>query len=109
MSSVGLNALAIWDFSVSRAEGGVVLILGSNDFVYYHNVEIEFTGVTFCDLPETFSHAEFLLRLSAEDDDSGPRTIYVFAESLIDMRTEFKICATGVEVRVGTVYYYDRK
>ena len=104
-----LNAMEIWDFHVERAGDGTVLIFGSNDFVYYHNVEIEFRGVTSCDLPESFSHAEFLLSPSARtDDDMEPKTVYVFGESMTDLRTEFTLRATSVEVRVGTVHYTNR-
>lgn len=105
-----LNALGMWDFTVAKSDQGSLLILGSTDFTYYHRVEIEFTGVSFHDLPETFSHAEFLLSPSDADADADePRNVYVFGESLVDMRTEYRIRARAVAVRLGTVYYYDRK
>lgn len=101
-----LNALACWDFEIERAGDGTLLILGSNDFDYYHDVEIEFHGVTFCDLPQTFSHAEFLLSPSAcVDDDTDPKTVYVYGTSMIDMRKEFSLRARTVEVRERTVLY----
>jgi hypothetical protein len=96
-----LNALGIWDFTVAKSDQGTLLILGSNDFTYSHRVEIEFSGVSFHDLPETFSHAEFLLSPSVADTEDGePRNVYVFGESLIDMRTEYRIRARGVAVRM---------
>ena len=97
-----LNALGIWDFTVAKSDQDTLLILGSNDFTYSHRVEIEFTGVSFHDLPETFSHAEFLLSPSVADADGDdePRNIYVFGESLIDMRTEYRIRARAVAVRM---------
>lgn len=55
-----VNDLHLWVFEVAR-RGESLLILGSNDFAYYHYLEAEFGGVTFCDLPDTFSHAQFTL------------------------------------------------
>ena len=97
-----LNALEIWDFQVERARDGTLLILGSNDFVYYHNVEIEFSGVEFSNVRELFSHAEFLLSPSA-DPDASVQTIYVLAEG-----AEYRIRAAAVDVRIGTVHYTKR-
>ena len=56
-----INDLQLWDFEATRPAPDSLLILGSNDFVYSHYLEAEFTGVTFCDLPNTFSHAQFRL------------------------------------------------
>jgi len=100
-----INDLHLWDFEVARRDGDTLWILGSNDFVYYHYLEAEFHGVTFCDLPATFSHAEF--RLGKESTDEQP-VVWVKAESPDTAVTEFEIQATSVEVRIGKVYYSDR-
>ena len=91
-----INELHLWDFEVARRDEATLLILGSNDFVYGHYLEAEFTGVVFCDLPNTFSHAEFKL---------GATAIWVYAESMETTATEFEIQATGVQVRIGRVSY----
>lgn len=91
-----INELHLWDFEVARDENGTLLILGSNDFAYSHYLEAEFRGVAFTDLPERFSHAEF--RLGKDG------VVWVTAED-----REYEIQATDVEVRIGRVYYYDRK
>lgn len=96
-----INDLHLWDFEVARREDGVLLILGSNDFTYYHYLEAEFTGVEFCDLPDTFSHAEF--RAGASYGEI--RSIWVFAESMVSSATEFEIQAAGLQVRIGRVPY----
>jgi hypothetical protein len=102
-----INALSLWDFETVHNENDGLLILGSNDFTYYHYLEAEFTGVTFCDLPVTFSHAQFRLGRDIGDDIS---TIWVTAESMVTtLSTEFEIRATGLQVRIGKVYYYDRE
>jgi len=96
-----INELALWDFELAPAADGTLLILGSNDFVYYHYLEAEFSGVTYCDLPATFSHAQF--RLGRDRD-----TVWIAAESMVTNSTEFRLCATDLQVRIGKVYYYDR-
>lgn len=101
-----INALALWDFEVSQHEDGRLLILGSNDFTYYHYLEAQFDGVTYCDLPPTFSHAQFRLGRDVADDW---KTIRVVAESMTTGATEFEIRATGLQVRIGKVYYYERE
>ena len=100
-----INELGLWDFTLSRAEGQTVRILGSNDFDYYHVLELELRGVTFCDLPDEFSHAEFALR-----SEDGELNISVVAEPHLEIgMREFSIHAAEMFVRTGTVYYYDRE
>jgi hypothetical protein len=95
-----INELSLWDFEVAQHEDGRLLILGSNDFTCYHYLEAQFDGVTYCDLPPTFSHAQFRL---------GRDVIRVVAESMTTSATEFEIRATGLQVRIGKVYYYERE
>lgn len=96
-----INALHLWDFELARNEGGVVLILGSNDFTYYHDLEAEFRGVAFCDLPARFAHAEF--RLGADG------VVWVWAEPVLDAtEREYEIQAAELEVRIGKVFHYKR-
>lgn len=106
-----VNALHIWDFTAFRREDGTLLIRGSNDFTYYHYLEMEFFGVTHCDLPEEFSHAEFRLGSSDVDEDDVERWhVYVSAESMLVVRSDdYEIRAAGLTVQLGYVYYYDRK
>ena len=100
-----INEIQLWDYEIASLDRGTLLILGSNDFVYYHYLEAEFSGVSFCDLPPTFSHAEFhLLKVDGET-----ATIHVFAESMETLRTEFEIRAASVEIRIGKAYYYERE
>jgi hypothetical protein len=106
-----VNDLHIWDFTAVRREDGTLLILGSNDFTCYHYLEMEFSGVTDCDLPEEFSHAEFRLGSSDVDDDGVERwRVYVTAESMLVVRSDdYEIRAAGLTVKLGHVFYYDRK
>lgn len=100
-----INDLHLWDFEVARRGEGSLLILGSNDFVYYHYLEAEFDGVTLCDLPDTFSHAQF--RLGQRYGETW--SIWVVAESNDTPVSEFEIQATAIQIRVGKVYYYQRE
>jgi len=95
-----INDLHLWDFEVAEHDGDTLLILGSNDFVYYHYLEAEFRGVIFTDVPARFSHAQF--RLGKDG------VIWINAET-DSAATEFEIQAASLEVRIGKVYYYDRK
>jgi hypothetical protein len=96
-----INELHLWDFEVARRDGDTLLILGSNDFTYSHYLEAEFSGVAFCDLPDTFSHAQF--RLGANYGEIW--SIWVNAESMVSSATEFEIQAAGLQVRIGRVAY----
>ena len=101
-----VNELGLWDYTLSRIDDHTLLILGSNDFDYYHDFELELRGVTFCDLPDEFSHAEFKLmnRMRRRID------IAVAAEPKSDIGMhQYSIRAAEVSARIGTVYYYDRK
>ena len=100
-----INDLHLWDFEVAERDGDKLLILGSNDFVYYHYLEAEFRGVTFCDLPDRFSHAQFRLGKESTVENA---VVWINAEA-DSVATELEIQATGLEIRIGKVYYYDRK
>jgi hypothetical protein len=101
-----INALAQWDYTAARTGERTWLLIGSFNFSYYHNVEIELRGVTFCDLPEEFSHAEFTLRRSFDD----ALAIDVSAEPKDDIGMHhYEIHASELLVRYGTVYYYERE
>lgn len=96
-----INALHLWDFELARPEEGVVRILGSNDFAYGHYLEAEFRGVTFCDAPERFAHAQFRL--------GGDGTVWIDAEAVLDADDRMRqIRATELEVRIGRVSYAAR-
>jgi hypothetical protein len=100
-----MNDLHLWDFEVIRGGAESLLILGSNDFTYYHYLEAEFDGVTFCDLPDTFSHAQF--RLGQQYGETW--SIWVTAESHVTSATEFEIQAKALRIRIGKVYYDHRE
>ena len=101
-----VNDLASWDYTFSRVNEQTLMILGSNDFDYYHHLELELSGVTYCDLPDDFSHAEFRLL----DHQRGQFEIGVSAVPKTDIKMhEYVIRASGISARVGTVYYYNRE
>lgn len=88
-----LNERALWDFEVARLDGGVLVVLGSNDFTYRHNVEITFRDVTFSDLPSRFSHAWFTF-----DEERG--VAWIDSEG-----TVYTVRTSGVDVKWETVSY----
>lgn len=75
---------------------GHLLIVGSFDLCYYHDVELHFREVTHINCPTDFSDPSFHVargghsyRITCDDGD-------------------FNVCASSVDVVIGKVYYYDR-
>jgi len=90
-----VNALSLWDFEAEPLVNGTLIIRGSNDFTYSHYLELEFLGVTFSNVPERFSHAQFQI--------DRQEIIWIDAESEI-----YKIVAASLTVRIGRVSYTRR-
>jgi len=97
-----INAMALWDFTAAALDNGDVLVMGSNNFTYYHDLELTFSGVFFSELPATFRHALFRLDRSVTD------RVCVWANAVgpdhLDER-DFEIQAAGMTARIGKVVY----
>ncbi|QDU50362.1 hypothetical protein [Gimesia panareensis] len=101
--------------SYSRGE---LLITGSFDFAYYHEVEVEFREVTYLSLPVLFWNPHFRLPLDDEIEAVrkfiavGDRHMVFCIEAESDAGFEkipFYVVAESVVLREGTVYYYERE
>jgi hypothetical protein len=100
-----LNDAGVWDYRIVTT-GPTLRLQGSNDFCYYHNVEVDFHGVTFCDLPEEFSHPLFRLGNSKH----GKHVVLVEAEAAMEpFDRVYAIHASSVEIRFETVRYSGEK
>lgn len=96
----GVNDMGLWDFQAALLDNGTLRILGSNDFAYYHVLEIEFHDVRFTDVPADFSHAQFRVG----DDDGEEVTVWITGESMTEpSRTEFEVRAAALTVRIERV------
>ncbi len=110
-----INALGCWDFQVHAYVDGVLTILASTDFCYYHLAEIRFHGVSFVSIATGFSHAIFRLA-SADEIDALRRATDVEGQTFCivtehgagpDGPKHF-VVAERVECKVETVSYRKR-
>lgn len=105
------------DFRMESFDGATLVITGSFDFVYYHEVEVIFSEVSYISLPTDFHYP--LFRLATEEERARVRTatalepediVYcIEAETTSSIeRLPFFIVAQKMEVSEGTVYHYQR-
>ncbi|WP_417397369.1 hypothetical protein [Gimesia chilikensis] len=106
------------DFRIESYTGSNLLITGSFDFAYYHEVEVEFREVLYLSLPVLFWNPHF--RLASVDEIKAVRkfiavgdrhTVFcIEAESDVSFeKIPFYVVAESVRLREGTVYYYERE
>jgi hypothetical protein len=106
------------DFRVQSYDSVNLLITGSFDFCYYHEVEVEFKEVSYISLPSNFNCPRFHIA-SAHEIESIRKLIALESEDIvycIEAETScsitklpFYIVAKGATVREGLVFYYERE
>ena len=105
-------------FRIESYTGDNLLITGSFDFAYYHEVEVEFREVTYLALPVLFWNPHF--RLASVNEIEVVRKFIavcdrhavfcIEAESDASFeKIPFYVVAENVRLREGTVYYYERE
>ena len=112
-----LNQLGIWDFRIdsfaTSPEVGddVLTILGSTDFSYYHQVEVQFFETDFVYCPIRFCHARFeeadrdkLTQISFPPELNPEARLF----SIIAEDSVYFIAAQNAAVRIETVKYSER-
>ncbi|PZT53825.1 hypothetical protein [Paenibacillus silvae] len=99
----------------SKWQSGQLVLAGSFDFTYYHNVEITFTGVEFILCPgATFCMDHIRLATEEEIVQLHPlmygyeRNGIVFCLENEFEHQRFYIVAKQMTYHFGMVYYYDR-
>ena len=106
----GINDLYIYN-----CDPGKLVIAGSFDFSYYHNIEIKFTDVSFISCPGGGFHAD-VIRLANETEKAEIRKysyghcdghIFCFEEK--EPPAKFYVVADDIDFQVKTVYYYKRE
>jgi hypothetical protein len=106
------------DYCIHSYENDDLLILGSFDFSYYHQVEVLFENVKYFDIATWFSYPYFRQATSKEMKnirsqnliEAEDKVFCIEAETENSMdRTAFFIVAEKMTVRPGMVYYYERK
>lgn len=96
-------------------QGRQLVLAGSFDFSYYHNVEITFHEVEFILCPGTIFNVE-LFRLATEEEIVQLNAImygYERSGTVFCLENEFEeqrfyIVAKQMTYQFGMVYYYDR-
>jgi hypothetical protein len=97
-----VNRLAVAgvdEFRFESFDGFLLLIIGSFDLCYYHDIELLFTEVEFISCPTYFCEPQFR--------DAGPKN----DGRRFEIRTDeglFEIVAEGASVVLGKVFHYDR-
>ncbi|MFD1885532.1 hypothetical protein [Paenibacillus wenxiniae] len=107
----------IEDFYVLRqTEQGRLVIAGSRDYSYYHNVELIFHEVQFMMLPAQIFTAERLRLATTEEVADLNEMMYghqqmgrVFCLESLFEGTRYYVVARQLEYNTDTVYYYKRE
>jgi hypothetical protein len=87
------------EFRIESFDGSRLVLIGSFDLCYYHDVEVTFTEAAFIRCPTYLREPKFREAGKTED---GMRF-----EITTDEGT-FEIAAESAAVGVGKVYHYDR-
>src|SRR4051812_46844608 len=94
-----LSASGVDEFRFESFDGSRLLVIGSFDLCYYHDIEMTFTEVEFIRCPTYLREPQFR---DAGQKGDGRR---------FEIRTDeglFEIVAESVSVVIGKVYHYDR-
>lgn len=97
-----LAASGMSEFRIQSYDGWRLLVVGSFDLCYYHDVEVTFTDIAHINCPTEFSWPTF--------SDAGPspcrerRRFAIRADDGV-----WEIIAKAVEVGIGKVYHHDRE
>ncbi len=95
-----LNELArgATDFRIQSFDSSKLLIIGSFDLCYYHDIELAFSEVSFIRCPVYFDNPVF----SDSDSASGGRRFIINTDE-----GQFEIVADAWNATIGKVYHYD--
>jgi len=106
------------DFRIQSYNSVSLLLTGSFDFNYYHEVEVEFKEVSYISLPSDFYDPVFRLA-NAEEIESIRKLIALEKKDVVFCieagtscsidKLPFYIVVESVSMREGRVFYYDRE
>lgn len=103
------------DFQVQDYDGSRLLLIGSFDLMYYHEVEIEFESTAYIELPSIFDYPR--LRIATADESqrlrfldlSPPEKLYAIDTDPDLQGRTFYVAAESVRARRCMVYHYQRE
>lgn len=110
-----LEKTNIDEFRIINHDGTNIILAGSFDFCYYHEVEVMFLNVDFICSPSHFKANTF--RLATNDEiislnifmNEFKRTGLTFCMEDRSFGEKSYIVALGLNINWGTVYYYKRE
>ena len=91
-----LSAAGVSEFQIASFDGYKLVIIGSFDLAYYHDIEVVFKDVSHINCPTDFRDPKFAVGAKAEE---GRRFRIETDEG------DFEIHAAGVEVSIRKVYH----
>jgi hypothetical protein len=106
------------DFRIQSYDSVNLMLTGSFDFCYYHEVELVFSEVSYISLPSHFWNP--FIRMATDAEIAAIRAIIAIdeTESVYCIEAEtgasleklpFYIVAESVSIKEGLVYYYARE
>ncbi len=106
------------DFRIQSYDSVNLMLTGSFDFCYYHEVELIFHEVSYISLPTDFSYPKFRKATSAEVSEIGKLIAVDTEETVFCIEAEtsysldklpFFVVAEKVTLNEGLVFYYERE
>lgn len=110
-----LDAGNLSEFVLWSLADGQLLLLGSDDLAYYHQIEVVYHGVEYIDAPTSFWRPRF--RNATEEETRLFRTgkgvgrdteLYIIEDRCGGVVVTYLIAAESCSMSVGMVYHYDR-
>jgi hypothetical protein len=96
-----MSAAGNSEFRVMTPGGGQLVLLGSFDLDYYHDIEVTFSGVLSSTAPEWMHWPRFAEGTATADAEHRRYAIE-------DDDGRYEIVARDVAVEIGKVFHYDR-
>jgi hypothetical protein len=106
------------DYRIQSYDSVNLMLTGSFDFCYYHEVELLFHEVSYISLPADFSYPKFRKATLAEISDiekliavDSEETVFcIEAETSCSLeKLPFFVVAERVSLNEGLVFYYERE
>jgi len=106
------------DFRIQSYDAVNLILTGSFDFCYYHEVEVTFHEVSYISLPADFSYPtlrkaahEEIVRIAKFITVNSEETVFcIEAETSSSLeKLPFYVVAEGISLKEGIVFYYERE
>jgi hypothetical protein len=98
-----LAASGMSEFRIQSYDGWRLVVVGSFDLCYYHDIEMTFTDVAHVNCPTAFYWPSFADAGKCQCECCERRRFVIRAED-----AGWEIIAQTVKVEIGKVYHYDR-